>query len=51
MDELNNTASQQSVTERLLSRLAVHAPAKDGLSMRIDVIYNPELDLLRGPPE
>ena len=53
MDELNGTISpqQESVTERQLRRLLVPAPAGYEPSKRIDVIHEPDLDLLWGGPE
>ncbi|MFC7501538.1 hypothetical protein ACOACQ_03390 [Nocardioides sp. CPCC 206347] len=51
MDEQDNTATQQSVTERQLRRLVVPAPAAYDPSRRIDVIHEPDLDLLWGPDE
>ena len=51
MDEQDNTATQQSVTERQLRRLVMPAPAAYDPSRRIDVIHEPDLDLLWGPDE
>ena len=51
MDEQDNTPRQQSVAERQLRRLVVPAPAAYDPSTRIDVIHNPDLDLLWGPNE
>jgi len=49
MDEHEDTTSpQQSVTERQLRRLVVPAPAAYDPSKRIDVIHEPDLDLLWG---
>ena len=53
MDELNGTISpqQESVTERQLRRLVVPAPAAYDSSGRIDVIHEPDLDVLWGGSE
>lgn len=51
MSERNNTTAQQSVTERQLRRLVVPAPAAHDPSKRIDVICEPDLDLLVGGRE
>jgi hypothetical protein len=51
MEEQDKTARQQSVTERQLRRLFVPAPAAYDPSKRIDVIHEPDLDLLRCPNE
>ena len=51
MDEQDNTATQYSVTERQLQRLVVPAPAAYDPSKRIDVIHEPNVNLLRGPNE
>jgi hypothetical protein len=45
----DDTTSTQSVTERQLRRLVVPAPAAYDPSKRIDVIHEPDLDLLWGP--
>ena len=50
MDEQDNTATQQSATERQLRRLVVPAPAAYDSSGRMDVIHAPDLDLLWGDP-
>lgn len=47
----DDTTPQQSVTERQLRRLVVPAPAAYDPSKRIDVIHEPDLDLLWGPNE
>lgn len=47
MDEQNNTA-QHSPTERQWRRLIVPAPAAYDPLRRIDVIHDPDLDLLWG---
>jgi hypothetical protein len=49
MDEQDSTA--QSTTERQLRRLIVPAPAAYDPSRRIDVIHDPDSDLLWGGPE
>ena len=46
MNEQNNTTTQQSVTESQLRRLVVPAPAAYDPRRRIDIIHNPDLDLL-----
>ena len=53
MDEHDDTTvpKQQSVTERQLRRLVVPAPAAYDPSKRIDVIHEPDLDLLWGDSE
>ena len=53
MDEHDDTTApqQQSVIERQLRRLVVPAPAAYDPSRRIDVIHEPDLDLLWGPNE
>jgi hypothetical protein len=48
MNEQDNTTTQQSVTERQLRRLVVPAPAAYDPGRRIDVIHEPDLDLLWG---
>ena len=50
MDQ-DDTTPQQSVTERQLQRLVVLAPAAYDPSKRIDVIHEPDLDLLWGGTE
>lgn len=47
----DDTTPRQSVTERQLRRLVVPAPAAYDPSKRIDVIHEPDLDLLWGGPE
>lgn len=47
MDEQDNI-TQQSPTERQLRRLIVPAPAAYAPGRRIDVIHDPDLDLLWG---
>ena len=47
----DDTTPQQSVTERQLRRLVVPAPAAYDPSKRIDVIHEPDLDLLWGCTE
>lgn len=47
----DDTTRQQSVTERQLRRLVVPAPAAYDPSKRIDVIHEPDLDLLWGCTE
>ena len=47
----DDTTPHQSVTERQLRRMVVRAPAAYDPSKRIDVIHEPDLDLLRGPNE
>jgi len=47
----DDTTPHQSVIERQLQRLVVPAPAAYDPSKRIDVIQEPDLDLLRGPNE
>jgi len=49
--EHHDTTPPQSVTERQLRRLVVPAPAAYDPSKRIDVIHEPDLDLLSGGPE
>lgn len=51
MDEQDNTATQQSATERRLRRVVVPAPAAYNPIRRIDVVHNPDLDLLWGANE
>ena len=46
-----DAAPQQSVTERQLQRLAVPAPAAYDPSKGIDVIHEPDLNLLWGGTE
>ncbi|WP_183097382.1 hypothetical protein [Nocardioides pelophilus] len=48
MDQQDNTTTQQSVTERQLRRLVVPAPAAYDPSRRIDVIHEPDLEVLWG---
>jgi hypothetical protein len=48
---LDDTTSQHSVTERQLRRLVVPAPTEYGATKRLDVIQEPDLDLLWGGPE
>ena len=50
MDEHGFT-TRLSVTERQLRRLVVPAPAAYKRSRRIDVIHEPDLELLWGGPE
>ena len=47
----DDTIPTQSVTERQLRRLVVPAPAAYDPSRRIDVIHEPDLDLLWGCTE
>lgn len=47
----DDTTPQQSVTERQLQRLVEPAPAAYDPSKRIDVIHEPDLDLLWGGTE
>jgi hypothetical protein len=47
----DDTTPTQSVTERQLRRLVVPAPAAYDPSKRIDVIHEPDLDLLWGCTE
>ncbi len=47
----DDTTPHQSVTERHLRRLVVPAPAAYDPSKRIDVIHEPDLDLLCGGTE
>ena len=47
----DDTTPHQSVTERQLRRLVVPAPAAYDPSKRIDVIHEPDLDLLWGCTE
>ena len=49
MDEQNGI-TQYSATERQLRRLIVPAPAAYAPGRRIDVIHDPDPDLLRGDP-
>ena len=51
MDEQDNTATQQSVTEHQLRRLVVPALAAYDPSRRIDVIHEPDLEVVWGGPE
>lgn len=51
MDEQDHTTTQQSVTERQLRRLVVPAPAAYDPSRRIDVVHEPDLEVLWGGPE
>jgi len=47
----DDSTPQQSVTERQLRRLVVPAPAAYDPRKRIDVIHEPDLDLLWGGTE
>jgi hypothetical protein len=47
----DDTTPTQSVNERQLRRLVVPAPAAYDPSKRIDVIHEPDLDLLWGCTE
>jgi len=47
----DDTTPHQSVTERQLQRLVVPAPAVYDPRKRIDVIHEPDLDLLWGGTE
>lgn len=49
MDEQDSIA-QHSATERQLRRLFVSAPAAYDPGRRIDVIHDPDPNLLRGDP-
>lgn len=51
MDEQDNTTTLQSVTERQLRRLVVPAPAAYDPRHRIDVIHEPDLEVLWGGQE
>jgi len=51
MDEQDITTTQQSATERLLRRMVVPAPAAYDPNRRIDVIHDPDLEVLWGGPE
>jgi hypothetical protein len=51
MDEQDNTVTQHSATERQLRHLVVPAPGAYEPSRRIEVVHNPDLDLLWGPNE
>lgn len=48
MDEQDNTTTPPSATERQLRRLVVPAPVAYDPHRRIDVIHDPDVDLLRG---
>lgn len=47
----DDTTPHQSVTERQLQRLVVPAPAAYDPSRRIDVVHEPDLEVLWGGPE
>ena len=49
--EHDDTTPTQSVTERQLRRMVVPPPAAYDPSKRIDVIHEPNVNLLRGPNE
>ena len=49
MDE-QDSITQHSATERQLRRLIVPAPTAYAPGRRIDVIHDPDLDLLQGDP-
>lgn len=49
MDEQDDI-TQHSATERQLRRLIVPAPAAYATGQRIDVIHDPDPDLLQGDP-
>lgn len=51
MDEQDNTVTPHSATEGQLRRLVVPAAAAYDPSRRIEVVHNPDLDLLWGPNE
>ena len=51
MDEQDSTTQQQSITERQLRRLVVPAPAAYDPSRRIDVVHEPDLEVLWGGRE
>ena len=51
MDEQDNTATQQSATERHMRRMVAPAPAGYDPIRRIDFVHNPDLDLLWGENE
>lgn len=51
MNHDDDTPVQHSATERQLRRLVVPEPAAYELSKRLDVIHQPDLDLLWGPNE
>ena len=47
----DDTPVQHSTTERQLRRLVVPEPAAYAADKRLDVIHEPDLDLLWGGPE
>ncbi|WP_207007946.1 hypothetical protein [Nocardioides aromaticivorans] len=51
MNNDDDTTVQHSTTERQLRRLVVPEPAAYAADRRLDVIHEPDLDLLWGGPE
>ena len=51
MNHDDDTTVQHSTTERQLRRLVVREPAAYAPDKRLDVIHEPDLDLLWGGPE
>jgi hypothetical protein len=51
MNHDDDTPPQQSATERQLRRLVVPEPAAYDASKRLDIIHEPDLDLLWGGQE
>ena len=51
MNHHHDTPVQPSVTERRLRRLVVPGPAAYAADKRLDVIHEPDLDLLWGDEE
>lgn len=51
MNHDNTPVQPQSATERQLRRLVVPEPAAYAPDKRLDVIHEPDLDLLWGGPE
>lgn len=51
MNHDDDSTVQHSITERQLRRLVVPEPAAYAADKRLDVIHEPDLDLLWGGPE
>ncbi|GAA1512429.1 MAG TPA: hypothetical protein VGE43_04970 [Acidimicrobiales bacterium] len=51
MNNDDDTTVQHSTTERQLRRLVVPEPVAYAADKRLDVIHEPDLDLLWGGPE